>query len=757
MSWQRHPLHEGLAPWASEWDRLNRQLYGAHPLFDSRFVSGLLRHFGSGNEYLAMHVSGSDPDGMMILMPHRLGMHRTFLPAQAQVCPVLARSTDVLAEIFDDLGPSVIAVDWLCQDPRYSPFDNGAQEMRTRSLPHVTTMNIVLEGDFEAYWSERSKNLKSNMRRYRHRLEREGLEERTTTVTDPAEMLDAVRRYGALEATGWKARAGTAVAVDNAQGGFYTEILRAFAGTGQAAVYEYAVNGAVVASRMLVWNDDIMVILKTAYDESYAKLAPGRRLLYRILEREFEQSPGKSLEFYTNASRDQLSWATGTREVRHVTGYRNRAAFVAHDCFWRMKRLLSRPKRRMTMSERRRILMIAYHFPPLAGSSGIQRTLRFARCLPEFGWEPIVLTAHPRAYARTSDDQLADVPDGLPVIRAPAWDTARHLSIAGRYPAMFARPDRWASWWLGAVPAALRAIRHFHPEAVWSTYPIATAHRIGATVARRSGLPWMADFRDPMAQEGYPADPATWRSFDRIERRTVGSARLSTFTTPGAAAMYRERYPDAADRIEVLENGYAEESFAGIQPSQAPLAEGRLTLVHSGVVYPEERDPTRLFAALERLRREAPDTFGRLLIRFRAPVQDELLRDLARRHEVQDAIEVLPAIGYRDALEEMLRADGLLVLQASNCNQQIPAKLYEYLRARRPIIALTDPAGDTAAVARAAGIDTIAPLDDDAAIAGLLRRFLDSPESAPLPKRRGGQAAPRAAGAPSSSRDCWSA
>ena len=80
----------------------------------------------------------------------------------------------------------------------------------------------------------------------------------------------------------------------------------------------------------------------------------------------------------------------------------------------------------------KKVLMIAYHFPPLAGSSGIQRTLRFAQQLPEFGWQPIVLTADPRAYERTSDDLLDQLPAGLVVKRAFALDTARHLSFGGR-------------------------------------------------------------------------------------------------------------------------------------------------------------------------------------------------------------------------------------------------------------------------------------------------------------------------------------
>jgi glycosyltransferase involved in cell wall biosynthesis len=374
----------------------------------------------------------------------------------------------------------------------------------------------------------------------------------------------------------------------------------------------------------------------------------------------------------------------------------------------------------------KRLLMIAYHFPPLRGSSGIQRTLRFARHLPEFGWEPVILTAHPRAYESVGDDLMAEVPADMHVCRAFALDTSRHLAIGPRYPGMLARPDRWISWWLGAVPAGLALVCRFAPSAIWSTYPIATAHVIGHTLQRRTGLPWIADFRDPMAQEGYPADPRTWSSFKRVEENVARQAARLVFTTPGAQRMYAERYAQLPrDRFALIENGYDEEAFASLDSvDPAPLVPGKVTILHSGIVYPEERDPTALVAALARLRDTRPDLFARVSVRFRAAVHDKLLRTLAERAGVGACIETLPAIGYRAALDEMMRADALLVMQAANCNDQIPAKVYEYFRAGRPILALTDPAGDTAATIRGAGIDAIAPLGDSAAIAGLLERFL---------------------------------
>lgn len=376
--------------------------------------------------------------------------------------------------------------------------------------------------------------------------------------------------------------------------------------------------------------------------------------------------------------------------------------------------------------------MVAYHFPPIAGSSGVQRTLRFSSYLPELGWEPIVLTAHPRAYPSTSDDQLDQIGAGVRVVRASAWDAKRHFSVAGRYPGILARPDRWVSWWLGAVPLGLRLVRKLRVRAIWSTFPIATAHLIGATLTVRTGLPWIADFRDPMAQPGYPPDPATHASFVRIERHTTALARCCTFTAPGALDEYARRYPAQRDRFRLLENGYDEQAFADLEPA-GPLNPGRFTLLHSGIVYTVERDPTQLFAALARLRDDAPECYARLVIRFRAAVYERMLKDLAQRYAVEDAIEILPRIDYREGLREMLSADGLLLLQAANCNEQIPAKFYEYLRAARPIVALTDPAGDTARAARGAGVDAIAPLDDPAAIAALLSRVLDAPTRGTIP------------------------
>ncbi len=379
----------------------------------------------------------------------------------------------------------------------------------------------------------------------------------------------------------------------------------------------------------------------------------------------------------------------------------------------------------------KKALLIAYHFPPVQVSSGLQRTLAFCKYLRGRGWESVILSASPRAYEKTSEDQLKDIPEGMTVKRAFALDTAKHLSVKGRYSNLMALPDRWASWWIGGVIAGLWAIWKHRPKVIWSTYPIATAHLIGLTLHRLTGIPWVADFRDSMTEDSYPREPLRRKVFLWIERKAVKHCTKAVFTTPGAVRMYRERYPEIPeDRWALIANGYNDEIIAEVEPEthgqQQRQPAAPLVLVHSGVIYPSERDPSALFQALSELKQAGDISKQRLQILFRASGHDSLFEPMLREWGIDDLVQLKPSIPYRQALKEMFAADGLLVLQAANCNHQIPAKIYEYFRARKPILALTDITGDTAATLLEAGLDDIAALDNPEQIKSRLLAFLSA-------------------------------
>ena len=373
--------------------------------------------------------------------------------------------------------------------------------------------------------------------------------------------------------------------------------------------------------------------------------------------------------------------------------------------------------------------MIAYHFPPFAGGSGILRTLGFARHLPDCGWQPLVLSPSPAAYAQKGVSQLAQIGERATVRRTLALDAARHLAIAGRYPRCLALPDRWSSWWLSAVPAGLRMIREYRPDAIWSTYPIATAHLIALTLQKLSGLPWIADQRDPMLDDSdplapYPSEARLHRMHAWIEQRIAARSAAIVCTTPGAIDAHRHRLAQLGrERFHLIENGYDEDGHDG-NPARTGHR-SRFLLLHSGVIYPSERDPQALFEALAKLRHDGLLHARNFQLVLRATGHDAWLASLLVKYGILDLVRLEPLQPHGAALQEMQAADGLLLLQAANCNAQIPAKLYEYLRCRRPILALTDLAGDSAAKLRHCGIDTIGQLASSADCARALLRFLE--------------------------------
>lgn len=306
------------------------------------------------------------------------------------------------------------------------------------------------------------------------------------------------------------------------------------------------------------------------------------------------------------------------------------------------------------------------------------------------------------------------------------------MGFRGSFPSILAQPDRWVSWWLGAVPSGLRLIRKHRPAVIWSTYPIATAHLIGYTLHRLTGIPWVADFRDPISNADIGPNALTTRTRQWVERRTIMYAARSVFTTPGAMADYACRYTTRKKSFAVIPNGYDERDFNSLRDGQRsrPVSSPRaITLVHSGVLYPDGRNPRAFLSAIAALRAQGVESVEELYVILRASRQEAMYETMITDMGLEDIVSLQPPMPYHEALTEMASADGLLLFQGSEYNRQIPAKVYEYFRIGRPILALTDPDGDTAGLLASEGVDSIAPLDDASAIAIVLREFLEGVKS----------------------------
>jgi glycosyltransferase involved in cell wall biosynthesis len=260
-----------------------------------------------------------------------------------------------------------------------------------------------------------------------------------------------------------------------------------------------------------------------------------------------------------------------------------------------------------------------------------------------------------------------------------------------------------------------------------TTFPIATAILIGLVLNVLTRKPWVVDFRDSMTEENYPPEKYRRKLWRWLERQAMHRGSLFIFTAESACEMYRSRYPHVpSQRFVVIPNGYDENDFTDVfHRSTAPRQDAPLKLLHLGFLYPEERDPKPFFAALARLRKMSIISPGNLLVHLRDPKFEQYHQDLINQYGIHDMVHVLPPLPYHDALQEAASADGLLLFQAACCNHQIPAKVYEYMRLQRPILALTCPSGDTARVLQHVGGATFVDIADENAIFEAIPTFLE--------------------------------
>ncbi len=390
---------------------------------------------------------------------------------------------------------------------------------------------------------------------------------------------------------------------------------------------------------------------------------------------------------------------------------------------------------------RPKILMVAMNYPPASGSSGVHRTTSFAKHLARHGWDPVVLTVAPWAHPERSSVEHPDGKDGVRVLRPWTLDAARHLALRGKYLSWTAYPDRWASWLVSGTLSGLLESIGGRPAVIWSTCPNATAHRGGLTLHRLTGAPWVADFRDPMIQDASVVTGTRLRMFAAIERAAVRHARSLVFVSASARDSCMARYPQKrSSSFHVIENGYDEEAFVAAERLVASSSCGRrrLKLLHSGAIYLSGRNPIPLLDAIAALRARRASLPDELEVVFRGSTVDAQLRAAIATRGLEAIVSVERPLEYAQALGEMLDCDALLLLQGSIFNRQIPAKAYEYLRSGRPILALTDAAGESARLLKEFAGVQIADLETVPAISEALDALLGTVRPAAAPLRRAG-------------------
>ena len=323
MTWKIYPAGD-FECHRRDWQALNEEGTKS-PLLDIDFILPLLREFGTGNEVLACHEQEGRIQAMGILTPKRRGTWETFQPSQAPIglwtCRPGTGFDRALSGLMRRLPGFPLMVGILQQDPVLVP--RPAHHAAIATIDYIATARIALEGSFDEYWNARGKNLRQNMKKQRNKLEKEGISLHLDLYTAPEDVAKALADYGALESAGWKAKLGTAIHPENAQGRFYRSMLESFCSRGAGRIYRYRYNDKVVAMDLCIQNDDHIVILKTTYDESVNDgTSPAFLLRQEQTKALFDEGRLKGIEFYGKVMDWHLKWTDDVRHLYHVNAYR---------------------------------------------------------------------------------------------------------------------------------------------------------------------------------------------------------------------------------------------------------------------------------------------------------------------------------------------------------------------------------------------------------------------------------------------------
>lgn len=331
----------------------------------------------------------------------------------------------------------------------------------------------------------------------------------------------------------------------------------------------------------------------------------------------------------------------------------------------------------------KKVLLITYHFPPSA-ASGAFRLLGFAKHLPSAGWQPLVV-APPQLPWEPVDPQMSwQVPSDAVVQSVP-------------YPASAPKVLRYvaqnAVWLPYAWSACKRMIHEHHPDVILTSGPPHCVHVVGHHLKRSFGIPWVADFRDPWISDGTNKRLSLSQRYERSwERAVFQNADLILANAPNACKMLQDAYPSQQAKIVTLTNGF--DPRAGESSYTLPR-DSCLRLLHAGELY-AGRDPLPLLEALRHANADAPTG--------RAYELDILGRNDSGVSLTSEFIHEHGQKSYQESLQAMECADLLVLFDSPGRKNGVPAKLYEYFRAERPILALAEPDGDVANVLRASGV-----------------------------------------------------
>ncbi len=382
----------------------------------------------------------------------------------------------------------------------------------------------------------------------------------------------------------------------------------------------------------------------------------------------------------------------------------------------------------------KKVLLITYYWPP-AGGGGVQRIAKFAKYLPAFGWQPVVLTVEGGNFPDADSSLTKDVAAAEHVFRVHSLEPhsiyrrlrglgsnsshktdpalSGHSFIAELIRLNLFIPDSRIGWRAPAVRKALEIVSDLQPSMILSSAPPYTAHLIALTLKNKCRIPWVADFRDPWVENftynTVPRLPPVKMINKRMEARVIKNADRIVSVGEQLDSLLRSKAPHSdTDKFAVINNGFDPEDIPSIQRERSPY----FTIGYYGTMYPQGF-PHVLFEAFSDLRTEKPDIIKNMKVRLTGKIDAGLYK---RFQEVvpSSGLTHTPYIPHMEMLQEAHKEQLLLLIinKVPHDKLIITGKLFDYLPTSNPVLAIGPENGDAARIIKNTECGSIHGPDD---------------------------------------------
>ncbi len=369
--------------------------------------------------------------------------------------------------------------------------------------------------------------------------------------------------------------------------------------------------------------------------------------------------------------------------------------------------------------QQKRVLIISYYWPP-SGGIGVLRNLKFVKYLRDFGWEPILYIPKNPQYPYLDNSNDKDIPENLTILSTPIIEPhgifkmltgkkknepmnnpvaikSNKLSLIDKIGIYirgnFFIPDARFLWIQPSIKFLNSYLKTNHIDIIFTDGPPHSNTRIGTLLKKETNIPWLADFQDPWSQVDYlqkfKLSKAAWKKHKRMEQDAFFYADKITSASP-RSGLDLEKI--GAKNVSTLYYGFDEDDFKNI----IPCLDKKFSIVHAGLLG-DDRNPVLLFEALNELIKEMPSLKNDLEIKLIGETDIEVLNSI-EKNNLKSTLKYLGTIRREETLIEICNSQILMLCinKADNAPGRIPAKIFEYLRAKRPIVAFGPAHSDIA-------------------------------------------------------------